>query len=142
MKLRILIFDQDSSVRNLLRTYLSSHGHTVHTFPHPSACPLFHHLEDQGCRCPKAEPCGDVVLMEHCMPGINAFNFLQLQRERGCKALDVNKAVMSTSLPPVMKVALEKFGCHHIAKPFRLENIRRWVEECASRLAGTDNASL
>ena len=133
MALRILIIDQDAAVRGLLRTYLGSHGHTVHTFPDPSVCPLFQHLDDQSCCCPKDEPCGDVVLIDHCMPVINAFSFLQLQRARGCKVLDANKAVMSTSQTAVMQAAMQEFGCHYIAKPFRLEAVGRWIEECAER---------
>jgi DNA-binding NtrC family response regulator len=134
MTLRIFIFDQDAAVRGLLRTYLSSHGHTVHAFPDLTTCNLSRHLDDQNSRCSQAAPCGDVVLIDHCMPLINAFSFLQLQRERGCKVLDANKAVMSTSLSPAMKNAMQEFGCHYIAKPFRLEAVGRWIEECASRV--------
>ena len=134
MKLSILIFEPDPALRNLLRTYLAGQGHTVQAFADPSICPLFKDPEDQSCCCVKTQPCGDAVLMDLRMPRISALDFLKRQRSLGCKALDANKAIMSTSLGKSVDEAIQRFGCHYIAKPFHLEAIGRWIKECAARV--------
>lgn len=133
MQLRILVFDQDKSLRELLGRYLTLLGHDVHEFKAPSACPLYNNLGNENCSCSKETPCGDVVIMDMRMPQITGFDFLQWQRRRGCKAIDANKAIMSTSVNQQIEEAMAIFGCHHIVKPFRLLEIKSWVEECASR---------
>lgn len=139
-KHRILVFDQDQSLRELLRTYLGGQGYEVLAFSDPTICPLYHKLLDETCRCPKNRPCADSVLIDIKMKEINAFDFLKLQRQRGCKALDANKAVMSASMTRKFEATLAEFGCHHIKKPFRLEEIKNWIEECATRLATRQKA--
>ena len=134
MKLRILVFDPDTSLRELLQLYLQNLGHDVQAYREPHLCPLFTSLDNEQCCCPRESPCADIVFMDMRMPHISAFDFLQLQRRRGCKALDANKAVMSTSVTKAVKEAMAAFGCNHILKPFRLAEIRIWIEECASRI--------
>ncbi len=105
-KHRILVFDQDHSLRELLRTYLGGQGYEVLAFSDPTICPLYHKLLDEKCRCPKNRPCADSMLVDIKMKEINAFDFLKLQRQRGCKALDANKAVMSASMTQKLEAAL------------------------------------
>lgn len=135
MKLRILVFDPDVALRELLEMYLSKMGHDVQAFADPTVCPLFQNISNENCRCSREVPCGDVVMMNMRMPQINALDFLRLQRRRGCKALDVNKAVMSTSVTKEVAEAMAILGCHHLAKPFRLADVRKWVEECSARIS-------
>lgn len=133
MKLKILVLDSDASMRDLLRIFLRGFGHDITTFKDPSACPIFHDLLNKNCCCPSETPCADVVIADMELPKISAFEFFRLQRERGCKALDANKAVMSCSVNQAVVSAMENFGCHHITKPFHLIEIKEWVEECATR---------
>ncbi|NJC88574.1 MAG: response regulator [Desulfuromonas sp.] len=141
MKLKILVFDPEHSLRELLRTYLNRQGHEVHAFRDPTVCPLYRNLLDEQCCCPQERPCADAVLIDIGMPNIDALDFLRLQRRRGCKALDANKAVMSASMTKPLEEAIETFGCHHIKKPFRLEEIKGWLEECAARSAARQQPS-
>ena len=137
MNLKVLVFDTENSLRELLRIFLSHQGHEVQVFRDPSVCPVYRNLLSEHCCCPRETPCADVVMMDIDMPNISAIDFLKLQRKRGCKALDANKAVMSGSQSSVVHRAMTEFGCHHITKPFRLGEIKRWVEECAERLASS-----
>lgn len=141
MKLRILVFDQEHSLRELLKTFLKQQGHEVLAYNDPTVCPLYGNLTDEGCCCPQERPCADAVLVDINTPKINAFEFLKLQRSRGCKALDANKAVMSAYLSGALDQAITEFGCHHIGKPFRLQEIRKWIDECAERVASTQSSS-
>jgi DNA-binding response OmpR family regulator len=142
MKLRILVFDQEHSLRELLKTFLKQYGHEVSVYSDPTVCPLYQKLTDESCCCPRERACADAMLVDINTPRINAFEFFKLQRSRGCKALDANKAVMSAYLTSALDQAMTEFGCHHIGKPFRLREIREWIDECAARLAATPPASL
>lgn len=141
MKLKILVLDQDAGLQKLLKTYLTVQGHEVQTFRDPAACPLYRQLLDERCCCPQERPCADVIIADIGMPHINALDFLRLQRRRGCKAPDANKAVMSASMPRALVMAIKELGCHHIKKPFHLSEIGRWVEECAARIADRPSPS-
>lgn len=138
MKLRILVFDMEHGLRELLKTFLKHEGHEVLAYSDPTACPLYASLLDDSCCCPNDRPCADAVLADIDTPKINALEFLKLQRRRGCKTPDANKAVMSAHLSSALDQAIAEFGCHHIGKPFRLHEIRKWVKECAERLAAQE----
>lgn len=140
MKLKILVFDQRQVVRDLLEFYLTRLGHEVMTYRDPTVCPLYRNLQDEQCCCTKETSCADAVLIDIDMPTINALDFLKLQRRRGCKALEANKALMSTGLTEALGIAVEKYGCCHIEKPFRLEEIRNWIKGCETRLSRSQQA--
>lgn len=133
--MKILVFDPDQSLRELLRLYLAGHGHEVLAFKDPTLCPLYKTLHNERCRCPRDAPCGDVVIVDDQLPQISALDFFRLQRRRGCKALDANKAVMSSRMTEALEQMIGEFGCNFIRKPFRLASIKRWVDECRERLA-------
>ena len=135
MGLRILIFDREESLLELLNIVLSAAGHQVQTFTDPSFCPLFFLREETGACCTREQPCADALLADLDLPQINALDFLKLQRQRGCKALDANKAVMSASLTEDLQREINEFGGEYIKKPFHLADILAWVEGCAQRLA-------
>lgn len=138
--MKILVFDPDESLRELLRIYLVKQGHEVAAFPDPKVCPIYGSLNDVQCTCPRQRPCGDVVIIDNNMPNIKAIDFLRLQRRRGCRALDANKAVMSANMTPQLEELIAEFGCHYIRKPFRLTDINGWVGECRERLARRQTA--
>lgn len=132
--MKILVFDPDKSLRELLRIYLTRQGHEVMAFRDPVFCPLYGKLHDEGCCCPQASPCADVVIVDNRMPHVSAIDFFRLQRQRGCKALDANKAVMSASMSQQLEEMVAEFGCHYIKKPFKLSRIKSWLDSCLARL--------
>jgi len=134
MKLKILVFDQEQSLRQLLKTFLVQQGHDVTVYSSPSMCPLYCSLMTAACSCARETPCADVIIADLDAPAVNAVEFLKLQRKRGCKMLDANKAIMSNYLTSALDRAISALGCHHIGKPFRLTEIREWVDECRQRL--------
>ena len=131
-KLRIIIFEDDPALAALLYQVLRHKGHDVHIFSEPTACPVYRDHETQ---CPKDSPCADVIISDHMMPNMTGIDFLKFQRMRGCKALDENKALLTGAvISPELKNALKELGCHYIKKPFRVDAILKWVDECAERL--------
>jgi DNA-binding response OmpR family regulator len=129
--LRIFIFDDDPSITRLLSLVLSDKGHDVQTFHDPTYCHIY---PDNRCECPQDYPCADVIISDIMMPNMNGIDQLRLQRDMGCKAPAKNKALMSAKSDSARIAAVEELGCHFIRKPFRLDDICKWVEECAERL--------
>lgn len=139
MKLKILVFDPEVGLRELLRAYLSGQGHEVYTFSDPTVCPVYRNSLDEACRCPQSAPCADVLLADFRLSQIDALGFMKLQSERGCLSLPENRAVVSSELTPARQRALAELGYHYIRKPFKLSEIGKWVRECAARVAAARN---
>jgi CheY-like chemotaxis protein len=80
-------------------------------------------------------PCADVIISDIMMPKMDGIEFFKNQRQRGCKAPDANKALMSASVSPLQQTAVAELGCHFIRKPFHIAEIRQWLEECGERIS-------
>ena len=131
-KLRIIIFEDDQSLANLIKLVLLQKGHDVQVFSDPTLCPVY---RDHDTECPKSAPCADVIISDHMMPNMTGLDFLKLQRMRGCKAPDENKALITGSaMHADLKNAIDELGCHYIKKPFKIVEIIKWVDECAERV--------
>lgn len=131
-KLRILVLEDDPSLANLIKLTLVQKGHEVQVFSDPTRCPVYRDHETQ---CPNRTACADVIISDQMMPNMTGLDFLQLQRMRGCKALDENKAIISGSIMDAeLKKTINELGCHFIKKPFRVGTVVEWVDECAMRL--------
>ena len=129
--LRVIVFEDDLAVSGLLKKMLQRFGHDVRTFPDPTACPVYRNPE---CDCPMETPCADALITDIMMPNMNGIELLRLQRRRGCKALDANKALMSAATTPQQRAAVEELGCHFFQKPFKMSEVRQWLNECAERI--------
>lgn len=128
--LRILLFEDDPALIALIKTVLTGKGHHVLAFTDPTACTVFRSPE---CNCPKDFPCADVVISDITMPNMTGVEFFKLQKERGCKALDANKALMSAANQENLE-AVAELGCYFFKKPFKLAEMVSWIEECAKRV--------
>jgi CheY-like chemotaxis protein len=132
MRLRIVVFDADSEIRKLLSEQLSAKGHDVQTFPDPTACPVFN---IGNCFCPSETPCADLLIMEQDLPKMKGLDFLATQVKRGCKAPAENKLLISDTLTPLQRKALNVLGVESLMKPFVLSDILSWVSRCEARIA-------
>jgi CheY-like chemotaxis protein len=130
-RLRIFIFDDDPAITRLLQIMLSHKGHHVRTFPNPTACPVYNRT---ACTCPQDLPCADVIITDIMMPHMSGIDMLALQKAHGCKALAANKALLSASVNAEIQQAAADLGCHFLKKPFRINEVLDWLEECAQRL--------
>ena len=130
-QLRIIIFEDDEMLSGLLKKTLQDDGHEVLTFSDPTACPV---LQNYHTKCPQKHPCADVVISDINMPNMDGLELLSILKSRGCKALDANKALMSADTSNEQRDAVKELGCKFFAKPFKLTDVKDWLEECAARV--------
>ena len=130
-KLKVIVVEDDLALSDLFKRILQGFGCEVRTFPNPAACPAFGSIEYA---CLMDSPCTDVFITDIMMPNMSGIELLRLQRKRGCRVLDANKALMSALTTPQQQAAVEEFGCHFFKKPFSLSEVKQWINECNERI--------
>lgn len=130
-KLRVIVFEDNQAVSDLFKKMLQGFGHHVLTFSDPT---VFHVCRDPECEYHEDSSCADALIVDIMMPNMNGIEFLRLQRERGCNILHENKALMSAATSPQQQAAVEEYGCHFFKKPFKISEVKKWLEECAERI--------
>jgi CheY-like chemotaxis protein len=124
---RILVFGDHEELGSLCTLYLRSKGYEVFHFPSPTACAL---IAQQNCTCPRDHVCADILITEMDMEGMTGLDLIRHQRDRGCRALPGNKAVISTSFNKKQESEATSLGCKTLLKPFRLLDMMEWVNKC------------
>jgi len=126
---RILVFGDHEELGNLCTLYLLSKGYEVFHFPSPSTCAL---IARQKCTCPRDHVCADILIteMEMEMEGMTGLDLIRHQKDRGCRALSENKAVISTAFNKKQEGEAASLGCKPLLKPFRLLDMMEWVKKC------------
>lgn len=130
-KPRVIIFDDEITVLDMLERYLRDSGYEVYSYTEPIVCPLTEKCEES---CKELDPCADVVLTDFRMPCMNGIEILERQSQRGCK-LDIrNKAVLSSHMDQADHEKIKKLGCAFFQKPFTLSQLFEWLGECTKRI--------
>lgn len=129
--MRILIFEDDASIRELLDTVLMSKGHEVLSFPSPVTCEL---LTQKKCKCPRQNACADAIITDMNMPGMSGLELVRFQMDSACHTPPQNKAVMSAALTLEQEQEFRKLGCRCFHKPFKLNDLLEWVRSCESNI--------
>ncbi len=131
-KLNILLLEDDQTFADLLREVIQGMGHNVEVYSCPTLCPVY---KNNGARCPKESACADVIISDYMMPEMSGLDFFKLQRARGCKASERNKALMTASTSPDIQQEIEELGCFFLKKPFRIDELKKWLQQCEQRLS-------
>ena len=132
MRLRILILDDDKDTCQLLETALSAKGHEVSSFTDPTKAPLLH---NRDCPCTPDDSCADAIIADIVMPNIEGIDFVKILKEAGCWPLTIgNVAIMSGYLTLHYMDDLNDMGVQYFRKPFELDAIYQWADECCERL--------
>lgn len=127
MRLRILVFEDDVNIREILVQILTSKGHEVFAYPDPSACPVYNH---STCGCAKNQPCADLLITDINMPNMSGLDLLASQQQKGCQILPPHKAVISADLSGLEREDLKNLHFRAFKKPFRFSELLAWVDEC------------
>ena len=114
---RVLVVDDDESIRELVEMALSSEGHLVMTAPHGAAA------LDVIARTPP-----DVILLDMKMPVMDGWEFARAYRQVPGQHAPI---VVVTAAQDAASRAAEVAADGHLPKPFDLEDLFRVVDEHA-----------
>ena len=117
---RILVVEDDSTLRETLSEVLADEGHEVRAAAHGHEA--LEHLADW-------EP--HLILLDVMMPTMDAFAFRERQRQLGVAA-DAHTIVISASLD-LLSAAERLDADGWIAKPFRLDEVVDAVDRLLAR---------
>jgi CheY-like chemotaxis protein len=112
---RVLVVDDDESIRDLVEMALSSEGHQVMTAPHGAAA-----LEAIAISPP------DVILLDMKMPVMDGWAFTRAYREVPGPHAPI---IVVTAAQDAASRAADVAADGHLPKPFDLDELYRVVEE-------------
>jgi|Deesub1362A_J573_1020465.scaffolds.fasta_scaffold19654_2 DNA-binding response OmpR family regulator len=124
MSLKILLIEDDNNIRFLLEQYLKDLGHVVYSFVNADAASKF-------CRCLNGSSCADIIITDNHLPGTTGLEYIEGLLKKGCSGRVQNIAIASGNW------SIEEFnraldlGCKVLQKPFHLNELRIWIEECS-----------
>ena len=121
--MRILIVDDEESIRDSLKIYLTERGHDVLTLEHPSRCD-----GESNRLCHGYETCADVLIIDQWMPEMTGIEYLSRRHDWGCRALGQRKALISANLSEQLRLQALELGCTVFTKPVSLKQIENWLE--------------
>lgn len=125
MKLRAIVLDDDDAVKTLISDILKIRGYEVYTSSEPFSSPIY---LDSECYCPVGYTCTTIIITDNNMPNMTGLDFIEHQKRMGCKVQ--NTAVMSGRWTNKEIERARRLGCHMFNKPFKIDEIIRWLNEC------------
>ena len=128
-RIRVLVFEDDESVRTVLWHLLDRKGFEVFTFPDPSNCPLHTH---HRCECHLSRACADIIISDIHMPATNGLKFIADQQQKGCRVQHF--ALLSGDWTPENRARAKQLNCQVFDKPFALDTFESWLDDCVSRI--------
>ncbi len=114
---RVLVVDDDESIRELVEMALTSEGHQVTTAPHGAAA-----LEAIAASPP------DVILLDMKMPVMDGWEFARIYRQAPGQHAPI---VVVTAAQDAASRAAEVAADGHLPKPFDLADLFRVIDEYA-----------
>ena len=81
MKYRVLIFEDNDTVRAVLYQFIDGLGYEVFTFTDPSMCPLH---KKQICDCPHKSAFSDIIISVFNLPMVYCSEFIKGMWKSGC----------------------------------------------------------
>ena len=132
MKLRAVVFDDDPTIREMLREICEIRGYEVYAFPDPKVCPL--HIISR-CPCPRGTKCADVIISDVQMPHVNGLDFIENLLQKGCKQPHI--ALISGDWSEADLARAGRLGCSIFAKPFQLSLMVHWLERVETMISKT-----
>jgi DNA-binding response OmpR family regulator len=130
-KPRVLIFDDDAQILNMLEKYFTLKGYDALAFSEPTSCLIY---GDSAESCSNLHPCADILITDFDMPHMTGVKMIERQQARGCRLEPRNKAVISGFMDDEYIRKTGEMGCAFFRKPFLLTDLDPWIKECESRM--------
>ena len=129
-RIRVLVFEDDESVRTVLWHLLNHKGYEVFTFPDPSHCPLHTH---HNCECNLSRACADIIISDINMLATNGLEFIAEQQQKGCRVKHF--ALLSGDWTPENRMRAVQLNCQVFDKPFATEAFDQWLKSCEAQIS-------
>lgn len=130
MRLRVLIFEDDESLRDTLMQILSRQGCDVFSFPDLTGFPLYRR---DACLCSVQEVCADIIISDVFMPRVSGLQFVERIKRHGCRVPGV--ALMSGNWNDADIEYAKGLGIHIFHKPFTVKEISLWMNDCEAKIS-------
>ena len=132
MKIRILFFEDEASIRRPICNFLRAKGYEVLGFPSPVTCAL---VTDKACTCPRDHACADLVITDMNMPEMTGLELVRMMAEKGCFVPPQNKIVISSAVTPEQREEFRSLGCIFLPKPFELADLLKVIQSCENNIS-------
>ena len=129
MKPRVLIFEDNDFLRSTLKDILVSNGYEVYEFSNPGMCPQY---LSSNQNCLWDDSCSDIIISDVNMPVETGLEFIKNRLSLGCKIKF--RALMSADWAESDLQYAQKIGCKVFQKPFDLEELLQWLENCKKQI--------
>jgi len=120
----------------VLSGILEDRGYEVFDSSDPLFCPIYLDCE---CVCPRGHLCTTIIISDINMPNMTGLEFIEHQKNNGCKVQNV--AVMSGCWTDEEREHAKRLGCQTFNKPFKIDEIKKWLDACESRLGANSKLS-
>lgn len=101
----------------------------VKSFSDPGMCPL---RASGDTMCPLNHACADIIISDVNMPTETGLKFITERLDHGCKIKC--RALMSADWSYGDLQKARELGCRIFHKPFELEELVQWLNECRERI--------
>jgi len=125
-KPRVIIFDDDAMLLEMLEFYFEKWGYEVFLNQNPLVC-LF---DGSAGSCKSLTACADLMISDFRMPQITGLELFQLQEQRGCGVDRKMKAIMSGYAEEALLRQCKDSGYRFFEKPFYFSELYNWASEC------------
>ncbi len=129
MRIRAVVIDDEDLIRNLIYDIMKKRGYEVYASSEPLLCPIY---LGSKCSCPVEHFCTTIVITDIDMPNMTGLEFIEHQKSMGCKVQNV--AVMSGRWTGEEIEHAKSLDCHMFKKPFKIDEIEKWLNECEKKL--------
>jgi CheY-like chemotaxis protein len=131
MKIRILMFEDETSILRPVCTFLRAQGYEVLGFNTPEACPL---LSDIKHACPHDQACADILITDMNMPGMTGYELIHIMAGKSCGIPLRNIIVISSTMASGQREEITSLGGHFLPKPFKLGALLRVIRDCNNNI--------
>ena len=128
MKPRVVIFEDNGSLRSILKYILDQRGYEVFIFPDPAMCPVYNSVYHK-CRLDRA--CADIIISDVNMPTETGLDFIKNRLAKGCKIK--YRALMSGDWTDSDLQNAQDLGCRVFHKPC-ISEMLLWLDDCRKRI--------
>jgi len=134
MKIRAIVLEDNDSLRTLICDILKDRGYEVYAFSEPFLSPVYRDSERPYT---EEHTCPTIIITDIYMPNMTGFEFIEHQKSKGCKIQNI--AIMSGRWTNKNIKHAKRLGCHMFKKPFKIDEVEKWLDECEKELDHNSN---